>query len=317
MQVSSSQFTYTHFYYDQSLRHKKEPWQIRQKKEIDFRLDELEKFSAAELKNGDVDELIASCISACIDSKDSMGLQRIAHTLFAGDKFLSKNEHLTVLAYLFCQETDDLETIGKVIQIAFTSWKEEFVTKNYEEQAEETEKSSFWQGFNDYNEKLERNSRVLVIAGAGLSHVVKFLKNDKESGYECNDYGRGMYATPVNLESVPKLMDYILFKKSIRSTPRSIKYATRTPLQHFDVPVVVGGIIKAKYLRPTNNSYEVVIPSGKGHKLKSIMFAILRPEIGQMPTISERTISEQYDPDLAERVIKIMEPYFEMLRNIF
>ncbi len=93
-----------------------------------------------------------------------------------------------------------------------------------------------------HNQQIQDPEQLIEFTHGGGEKYIKDFLNGNHNGYAREAGGEGIFVTPMG------------------KTARDVSYALRTPLQHFDNPIILRGQIPAKCLMQVNhNSYEAVI----------------------------------------------------------
>jgi|GEM_PF-5047590 hypothetical protein len=169
-------------------------------------------------------------------------LQELIYQTFSGSNFVKQSDsiHLKVLSVLIRSSDLDLSLVEKVFNAAL----EDFETTDH---SKKSEVSADFPSFGDSDELID------ISHGGGRHFLQAFLKGG-HIGYATEAGGQGIFVTTDS-------------KKRIRD----INYAVRTPLAHFDDPVIMTAKIAKRHLLQVNhNSYEAVLSQRSIQHLQNI-----------------------------------------------
>jgi len=239
------------------------------------------------LQEGRHDQAVETLIQLAAKKEE---LHELAYQLFSGEAHVGFNlglDQLTILAYLFPDPVIAVADIKSVLSEAFASWKKAY-------------KPSELKADLDNPNPFTSEDEIFIHHGGGLRHLDAFLRGEESSGYKCHKHKGLIDGIFVSwAQKVPQAED-----KSAWLTTRSPEYAYRAPVEHFDIPAIFQATIQAKYLVPTTNGYERILPKGSVQYLK-------HTKVTQLPMDNyQNMISQLPMPASADRAFPRLESAF-------
>jgi len=216
-----------------------------------FKLDYDPKTSEIHPEFAETLKSVAEILSEGTPKNQIDQLQDLAYSLFKGISPLHQNIHMTILQNILYAKNPDPTDIASVLLRA----QEELLNNPTAPSSNASPKTAFpsWdQGKNN----IGPDTLIEVSHGGGERFLKDFFDGQNE-GYAQEAGSRGIFVTVHHPDF-----------SSAAHRSRDMDYATRTPLQHFDTPVVFRAKIPARYLRQVNhNSYEAVLMREDAHHL--------------------------------------------------
>lgn len=266
--------------------------------------------SAADIQSGIFDKEILSCVKACRQNCNRVGLLLIAYSLFSRISYHYPNSNpFTCLKALLYDQVSSLHDIEIVFEKCLTVMKtiEQEWFNLEKSNKESTHSGNYWSSKFEDDEKKNPEELVSFSHGGGFFFFLDLL-NKRTAGYPLEaERGFGIQVHPWSSDTDrggwvdnTKMCDRIVERERH-------DYASKSTY-NFDLPIRVSGAIQAKFLETAPNGYEAGIHA---HDLRNIM---QRLKFSFQQIANKRIKYTRFEDPLLAKIWKVDE---QDLQNLF